>query len=85
MKKRPHKPCYCDTCMADRYCHACPGCKGGHPSFWKTVIESPQWAKWKEYAWKKKLLYDFPEVEELGCISPGHFQQFLKFTLKQKL
>jgi hypothetical protein len=70
--------------MADRYLTPCSGCfaQGGHPSFWKTVIESPQWDKWKKYAWKK-MLYDFPEVEELGCISPKHFQEFIAFVIKK--
>jgi hypothetical protein len=28
--------------------------------------------------WNKKC-FDMPEVEELGIISPEHFQEFLKF------
>lgn len=29
------------------YHESCKGCKGGHDSFWKTVIESPQWQAWE--------------------------------------
>jgi hypothetical protein len=80
MKK--HKPCFCDDCLQAYYHQPC-SCPLGHPSIWKTVIESPQWKKWHDYAWPK-MLYDFPEVEELGIISEGHFQEFIKFCKKQK-
>lgn len=79
------------------YNSPCCGCGDGHPSFWKTVIESPQWKKWsKEINRRMKIgkivnnkfnksVYDMSEVEELGIISPGHFQEFLKFCKKNKL
>jgi hypothetical protein len=80
-KMKKHPPCYCDDCLRAHYVFPCTGC-GGHSSFWKTVIESPQWAKWKKYA-QPKMLYDFDECEELGILSPGHFNTFIKF-LKRK-
>jgi len=85
MKDQPtswekHEACFCDDCLVAYYCQPCGGCKDGHPSFWKTVIESPQWKKWHEYA-GPKMLYDFPEVEELGIIGERHFQDFIKFTV----
>lgn len=83
-RKGIHSPCMCDKCLQAWYLQPCVGCVDGHNSFWKTVIESKQWKKWKKYAWEDNMLYDFPEVEELGTISPEHFQAFLKFTRKQK-
>ena len=76
------------------YCSPCGGCKDGHPSFWKTVIESPQWLKWREELEKRmkrgkivkgkfsENVYDLCEVEELGILGEKHFQDFLKFTFK---
>jgi hypothetical protein len=64
---------------------------GVRNSFWKTVLESPQWNRWqKEQARRLSLMvkdklpktetvYDMPEVEECGWISQKHFQDFLKF------
>ena len=43
---KTHKPCHCDICERDRYYSECLGC-GGHPSFHRTVIESPQWKLWQ--------------------------------------
>lgn len=81
--------------MRDRYCTPCSGCKDGHPSFWKTIIESPQWKEWQKEQTRRfrnleqvgnkmvgETCYDMAEVEELGCISPAHFADFLKFTIK---
>jgi hypothetical protein len=78
--KRKHKACFCDECLKEIYDQPCGGC-GSHPSFWKTVIESPQWKKWQEYA-EPKMIYDFSENEALGIISAGHFQEFIKYTIK---
>ena len=63
----------------DHYVFRCSD--GYHPSFWKTVIESPQWKLWKEAMTKGKVPErDMPEVEECGWFSPEHFQDFLKFS-----
>ena len=77
---KKHKTCLCDSCRSVWYNEPCHGC-GFHPSFWKTVISSPQWSKWVKYA-EPKMIYDFSEVEEMGCISPEHFQDFIKFIKK---
>jgi len=62
------------------YWSKCVGCPEGHASMHKTLIESPQWEKWRKHAWEgENMLYDFPECEELGIISSGHLQDFLKF------
>ncbi len=81
MKK--HKPCFCDKCLYAHYNFPCKGCPEGHSSFWKSTIESPQWEAWSKHA-NKKMLYDIAECEELGIISPKHFQDFLRFVNKRK-
>lgn len=68
-----------EKCEVERYLAPCSGCKDGHPSFWKTVVESPQWKAWATHA-EKEMLYDIPEVVQCGIISPRHFQDFLYFT-----
>ena len=71
------------------YWSPCKGCLEGHSSFWKTVIESPQWKLWQKEQRKRfgeftkgnrnVKAYDMLEVEECGFISQDHFQNFLKF------
>jgi DNA-directed RNA polymerase subunit M/transcription elongation factor TFIIS len=58
------------------YNSPCSGCPEGHSSFWKTVIESPQWKAWVA----SRPNYDIPECEALGIISKEHFQDFLRFA-----
>ena len=70
----------------------CKGCSDGHSSFWRTVILSPQWHKWREELEKRmkrgkivkgkfsENIYDLCEVEESGILGEKHFQEFLKFT-----
>ena len=79
-KRRKHVPCKCDECHSFWYCTPCAGCPDGHPSFWKSVIESPQWAAWKKRA-EARQVWDFAECEELGVCSAAHFQAFLAFTI----
>jgi hypothetical protein len=54
----------------------CKGCPEGHASMWKSIVESPQWKEWEKIG-----MYDFAECDELGVMSAGHFQNFLKFCL----
>ena len=63
------------------YHQPCIGCKNGHSSFWRTIIESREWKKWKKYNFKKSLSgnWDFSENEELGILSEGHWKAFVKF------
>lgn len=72
------KPCNCEVCEKARYWEPCNGCKAGHPSFWKTVTESPQWKLWQKEQ-RREMTRDMSEVEECGRISPEHFQEFLNF------
>lgn len=55
----------------------CSGCEGGHDTFWKTVIESPQWQEWERYTKE----WDVLECSACGHISSKHFQAFLKFVV----
>lgn len=80
--KVKHITCTCDECLYYWYKPPCKGC-GNHNSFWATVIESAEWKIWKKYA-DPNMMYDFSEVEELGCISPKHFQDFLDYTFSQR-
>jgi len=94
--KRHIKPCNCETCEKARYWQPCNGCQGGHFSFWKTVVESPQWAVWEKevskrmskHNKKKSKIYtgvwDVDECRECGWISQKHFQDFIKFINKIK-
>lgn len=64
-----------------------------HPSFWKTIVTSPQWAAWGKdiskrflsgsvkHGWRKpiKNVWDVDECRECNWISPEHFQAFLNF------
>ena len=56
----------------------CAGCAGGHDTFWKSVVESPQWKAWTQAAdgW------DWMECEACGHISQAHFQAFMAFSAK---
>jgi len=68
----------------DGQCWRYPCSDGWHDSFWKTVIESPQWKAWQKEQ-SRNMTYDMPEVEELGYISQGHFQDFMKFVKENNL
>lgn len=67
-------PCHCDICLEDRYCSPCAGCPDGHPSFWKTIVESAEWKAWRQ---QNPPQWDFDECEVLGAFSPAHFAAFL--------
>jgi hypothetical protein len=86
---KPHKFCHCESCEAERYCAPCAGCAGGHPSFWKTIVESEEWRLWHEELrkrWKKihdedcLPIFDIDESQELGCMSKEHWEEFVKFV-----
>lgn len=74
----------------ERWWSKCEGCADGHSSFWKIVLESPQWELWEKEQMKrfklfvkekkvKDSIYDMPEVMDCGWISQKHFQDFIKF------
>ena len=82
---------YFSTFSGDKFLRAyyhqeCGGCPEGHSSFWRTVIKSPEWEKWKEWNYKKSPHgnWDFAENEELGILSPQHWKEFVKFIKKLK-
>ena len=59
----------------------CAGCEGGHDTFWKTVVESPQWKAWTTSGPE----WDVDECQECGHISQAHFQAFMAFAGKPLL
>ena len=68
-----------DEFLGYYYNSPCSGCKGGHSSFWKTIIESPEWEEWEA----SRPPYDFSECEELGIMGKKHFNDFIKFIRKE--
>ncbi len=56
-------------------------CGCPYDSFWKTVIESPQWIAWSSH-FDGYHNWDVSECEACGWISKNHFQAFLKFVAK---
>lgn len=54
----------------------CDGCAEGHPSFWKTVTESDEWAAWE----RSNPPFDVDESRECGWLSASHFAAFLEFA-----
>ncbi|MEK6819013.1 MAG: hypothetical protein AABY10_03710 [Nanoarchaeota archaeon] len=67
-----------DEFLGAYYNQECKGCPEGHSSFWKTLIESDEWKKWKEF--NNNTNWDFSENEELGILSAKHFKSFLNFV-----
>lgn len=76
----------CDNESHYAYWSPCDGCKNGHPSFWKTIVESPQWEVWEKEVDRRlhtptmEGAFDVDESRECGWFSPEHFQAFLKFV-----
>lgn len=48
------------------------------PTFYKTVVESPQWQAWIEHA--EAQGFSTVESVELGLLSREHFQAFISFV-----
>ena len=67
-----------EKCVGHYYWHPCEGCKEGHSSFWKTIVESDEWKEWSKIA-----QYDIPECEECGMMSSAHWKDFVKFISKR--
>ena len=53
-----------------------------YPTFWLTIIQSPQWQEWRDVSHDHG--FDGWECEYCGWISDKHFQAFLEFTNKKK-
>jgi hypothetical protein len=68
-----------DDALVRLYSHQrnvpCSGCRGGHDTFWQSVVSSPQWKAWETTA----RGWDVYECAECGHISQAHFQAFLTF------
>jgi len=48
------------------------------PTFFRTMVDSPQWQAWTEYA--EAQGFSTVESMELGLLSPAHFQAFISFV-----
>ena len=78
----------------DKECWQYQCSDGFHPSFWKTVVESPQWKEWyKEQHKRFKIftttgkelpVFDIDESQECGWLGALHFQEFIKFVIGKK-
>ena len=66
-----------DEFLSYYYNTPCSGCPEGHASFWKTIIESPEWKMWQKVGH-----YDFAECECLGVMGKRHWEDFVKFIEK---
>lgn len=51
------------------------------PTFFRTMIDSPQWQAWTEHA--EAQGFSTVESMELGFLSPEHFQAFITFCTKR--
>lgn len=68
---------------------SCKGC-GHHDTLYKTFFNSPEWEAWEKEVAKRmheqadieatyEGVWDVDEARELGCMSEGHFKDFIKF------
>ena len=68
-----------------RWWEPCSGCKDGHSSFWKTIVESKEWKSWEKEQRRRfstEILegcFDVDECRECGYIGAEHWQEFVKF------
>ncbi len=67
----------------EMYNAPCPGCPEGHPSFYKTIVESKEWQAWEKVA--NEQGFDYDESRECGYFSTKHWQAFLKFQINLTL
>jgi len=65
------------------YWEPCEGCKDGHPSFWKTIVESEEWRQWEKAS--VQHFFDTDESRECGWFSPAHFKSFIGFLISKYL
>ena len=55
---------------------------GEHPSWWLSIVKTPQWEAWYKHA-SKNMLYDVDECQECGWMSEAHAKDFLAFIYSQ--
>lgn len=70
-----------------------------HNTFWKSVVESPQWKAWEKESKRRfaatkyedgkpvepyELFFDVDECREVGWISDEHIAEFFKFIAQEK-
>jgi len=47
-------------------------------SFYRAVVDSPQWKQWKKVS--HEYGFNADECQELGKISPEHFEAFIEYS-----
>jgi len=52
--------------------------KAKHTTFYRTVLDSPQWQSWVRHN-ELEPHFDVHEAMETGWLSQGHFQAFLAY------
>lgn len=52
--------------------------KQEYPTFYETIVRSPEWRNWEKVAHIKG--YDWAESTECGWLSSKHFEAFLEFV-----
>lgn len=73
------KNCECHTRGWDKDGRFYQCSDGKHPSWWQSIIKTPQWDAWYEHA-SKNMLYDVDESFECGAMSEKHAKDFLNFV-----
>ena len=64
-------------------------------SFYRTIVDSPEWKVWYKEMMRRmevankvmnyKGCYDIDEAQECGVISPGHWKEFIRFTVQKEI
>jgi len=52
-----------------------------YPTYYQTVVASPQWLAWGKVAHQHG--FDWDESVEIGVLSPKHFQAFLAWIISE--
>ena len=55
--------------------------KNNYPTYYQTVVASPQWLAWGKVAHQHG--FDWDESVEIGVLSPKHFQAFLAWIISE--
>jgi hypothetical protein len=69
-----------DDDSTTRIARPCRGC-GEHQTIAGAVLNSKEWQAWYDYA-SAKMLYDVDECLTIDAMSDDHWNDFIKFTIK---
>jgi hypothetical protein len=65
----------------ERWIGKCSGCSDGHPSFWKTIVESKEWKDWEKEQIENPQ-FDIDESRVCGWLGEKHRNAFFNFICK---